>query len=148
MLKQKLHMIDFGMKKIYLILLVVILALFAIFIAIFLINSNSKKFDDNKDYFGISGFAPTHYPTFTDKDAIQYWKDINNYANIFGVHSSLIDSDSVNLYQANLKIPMYLLIDAKDIISAGFLLKITLAAANVACPQIGISLRGENHRIE
>jgi hypothetical protein len=103
--------------KKYILFLIGILVL-VLGVSLFLLLPRNGKNNDkclNEQCLGISGYSPVGFPNSTEEQIKEYWKDINKYAEIYGVHTELSSTSLLDMASKNLNIPISLVISDKDL---------------------------------
>lgn len=57
-------------------------------------NSTIQKNTQKGYMLGVSGFTPAYFPNSTTEDLLNYWSEISDYTDIYGVHTSI---DGLNI---------------------------------------------------
>ncbi len=112
------------MKKLLLISLAVILLIILSFIL--------KPSSSTKTLFGIVGYTPVGFPNAGVEEMSQYFKDINQYSNVYGINSELTEAEQLAaLFTRNISKPLILVLGYKDVSSTEKIINILKENPNV-----------------
>jgi len=78
------------------------------------IVSTAQK-DTGKGYMlGISGFTPANFPDSSTDDLEKYWKEINNYTDIYGIHVGIDGLSLLDTAASSLSVPFEVVTGLKE----------------------------------
>lgn len=100
-------------KKFFLVLIIFLCLGIGFFI--FINKSNKDKNiieneENSSTKYGISGYVPTSYPDSSILEIVNYWKDVNKYSQIYGIHVNWSDLDTIKKLSKNYKGDIYVLL--------------------------------------
>jgi hypothetical protein len=78
-------------------------------------NDEKTVLLENGKTFGYTGFTPVGFPIYTKKQIGEYWETISNSANIYGINTNLENTGLIKLADANLDLPLVLVISHEDL---------------------------------
>lgn len=85
----------------------------ALLIGLIILLKPSKK---EETLFGIVGYTPIGFPSASVDQMTQYFKDINNYTQIYGINASIVDAEQLAaLSSRNINEPIVMVLGADDI---------------------------------
>lgn len=98
------------MKKLFLLALsLVVFGLLVFTIALLYQFKNKSREQFNRTKYGVSGYVPTNFPNSSLSDLKEYWKDINTYSQIYGIHVNWGEVDNAIQLSSNVKGDVYVL---------------------------------------